>query len=151
MGDVLTLIEKAQENFDAKKAMELEQKLRSQQFTLDDFLAQMQELKKMGPISQILGMMPGMNSKMLENVDIDEKKMTHIEAIICSMTKEERRNPAIINGSRRKRIALGSGTSIQEVNRLLKDFEQMRKLMKSLNEMGKGKKRLGLKGFKMPF
>ncbi len=150
MGDVLSLIEKAQEAFDEKKALELEKKMRTQQFSLEDFLDQMQQIKKMGPLSQVLGMLPGMNNKALQNVDIDEKKMGHVEAIIKSMTRQERNDPSIINGSRRKRIAAGSGTTIQEVNKLLKDFEEMKKLMKVMGDMGKrGKKGLGK--FRMPF
>jgi signal recognition particle subunit SRP54 len=141
MGDVLSLIEKAQESFDEKKALELEKKMRTQQFTLEDFLDQMQQVKKMGPLNQVLGMLPGMNAKALQNVDVDEKKMSHVEAIIKSMTKKERLDPAIINGSRRKRIAAGSGTTIQEVNKLLKDFEEMRKLFKTMSDMGKHGKR----------
>ena len=152
MGDVLSLIEKAQEAFDEKKALELEKKMRTQQFTLDDFLDQMQQLKKMGPLSQILSMIPGFNANALKDLDMDdnEKKMARIEAIIKSMTKQERNDPSIINGSRRKRIAAGSGTTVQEVNRLLKDFEKMKKMMKMMTDMGKrGKK--GLKKLRLPF
>ncbi|MCX7841636.1 MAG: signal recognition particle protein [Clostridia bacterium] len=150
MGDVLSLIEKAQEAFDEKKALEMEKKMRTQQFTLDDFLDQMQQLKKMGPLNQVLGMLPGVNAKALQNVQVDEKKMSHIEAIIKSMTKQERLDPHIINGSRRKRIAAGSGTTIQEVNKLLKDFEEMKKMMKAMTDMSKhGKKGMGK--FKLPF
>ncbi|HOJ11083.1 MAG TPA: signal recognition particle protein [Clostridiales bacterium] len=150
MGDVLSLIEKAQEAFDEKKALEMEKKLRMQQFTLDDFLDQMQELKKMGPLDQILGMIPGMNPKVKNNIKIDESKFTRMEAIINSMTRKERTNPSIVNGSRRKRIAAGSGTAVQDVNKLLKDFEEMKKLIKTFDGMGKrGKKALG--NFKMPF
>jgi len=150
MGDVLSLIEKAQENFDEKKALELEKKMRTQQFTLDDFLDQMQQLKKMGPLNQILGMLPGMNAKMLDSADIDEKKMGHTEAIIQSMTKQERTDPSIVNGNRRKRIATGSGTAIQDVNRLLKDFEEMKKMFKMISDSGKrGKKGFG--NLKLPF
>lgn len=150
MGDVLSLIEKAQEAFDEKKAAEMEKKLRTQQFTLDDFLDQMQQVKKMGPLNQVLGMIPGMNAKNMQNVQVDEKKMIHIEAIIKSMTRGERNEPHIINGSRRKRIAAGSGTTIQEVNRLLKEFEEMKKLMKMMSEQGRrgGK---GMGKFKLPF
>ena len=153
MGDVLSLIEKAQEAFDDEKALELEKKMLTQQFTLNDFLDQMQQIKKMGPLNQILGMIPGLNTNALKNVDIDEKKMVHIEAIIQSMTKKERQDPSIINGSRRKRIARGSGTTVQQVNRLLKDFENMKKMFKSMSEMTKRSKR-GKKGFgkfRMPF
>lgn len=150
MGDVLSLIEKAQDAFDEKKAIEMERKMRTQQFTLEDFLDQMQQVKKMGPLNQVLGMLPGMNNKALQDVEFDEKNMSHVEAIIKSMTKQERNDPNILNGSRRKRIATGSGTSIQEVNKLLKSFEEMKKMFKMLAEQGKrgGK---GLGRFKMPF
>lgn len=150
MGDVLSLIEKAQEAFDEKKALELEKKMRSQQFTLEDFRDQLQQIKNMGPLQQILGMLPGMNSKMLQNADIDEKKMARIEAIINSMTLEERRNPSIINASRKKRIAAGSGTTVQDVNRLLRDFEEIKKMFRMFSEMGKkGKKSFGR--MRLPF
>ncbi len=140
MGDVLTLIEKAEANLDPVKAKNLFDKMRKSEFDLDDFLAQMREMKKMGPLDQILGMLPGNFSKQLKGVQIDEKEMAHLEAIIQSMTKEERANPSIINGSRRRRIAAGSGTSVQAVNRLLQQFEQSRKMMKQLAEIGsKGK------------
>ncbi len=157
MGDVLTLIEKAQEAFDDKKAKEMEQKLRKQEFTLDDFLDQMQQLKKMGPLSSVLEMIPGVG-KQLKDVQIDEKEMGHVEAIIRSMTAEERRKPVIIKDSRKRRIAKGSGTSIQEVGRLLKQFEQMQKMMKQfagggMGLLGKGKKGKKGKGpgMKFPF
>ncbi|MEL1134074.1 signal recognition particle protein [Desulfitobacterium sp. THU1] len=152
MGDVLTLIEKAQEAFDEKQAREMEQKLRKQEFTLDDFLDQMQQIKKMGPLGSLLEMIPGAG-KQLKDVQIDEKDMAHVEAIIHSMTQEERRKPALIKDSRKRRIAKGSGTSIQEVGRLLKQFEQMQKMMKQfagapgMGMMGKGKK--GKKGKKL--
>ena len=150
MGDVLSLIEKAQDAFDEKKALEMERKMRTQQFTLEDFLDQMQQVKKMGPLNQVLGMLPGMNTKALQNVEMDEKKMSHVEAIIKSMTKKERNEPHIINGSRRKRIAAGSGTTIQEVNKLLKEFEEMKKLFKMMADQGRrgGK---GMGKFKLPF
>jgi signal recognition particle subunit SRP54 len=150
MGDVLSLIEKAQEAFDEKKALELERKMRTQQLTLEDFLEQMQQLKKMGPLSQVLSMLPGMNSKAMQNVDVDEKAMGQVEAIIKSMTRQERNDPSIINGSRRKRIAAGSGTTIQDVNKLLKQFEEMKKFMKVMGDMGKRGKR-GLGKFRLPF
>lgn len=151
MGDVLSLIEKAQEAYDEKKAIELEKKMRTMQFTLEDFLEQMQQMKKMGPLGDILGMLPGVDSKALQNVDIDEKKMAHTEAIIQSMTKKERNDPSILNANRRKRIATGSGTTIQEVNQLLKQFEEMKKMMKMMTDMGKRGKKGGLGKFKMPF
>jgi signal recognition particle subunit SRP54 len=144
MGDVLTLIDKAQETIDEKKAAELEAKLRKQQFDLDDFLDQLKQIKKMGSFSQILGMLPGIDKKMLDEVDTEEnaKKLVHIEAIIQSMTKKERQNPKIIGASRKIRIAKGSGTRVQDVNQLLKQFEQMQKMMKQFT----GKKRSGLLG-----
>lgn len=149
MGDVLTLIEKAQTNVDEAKAKELEHKMRTQTFTLDDFLEQLSQVRNMGPLDDLLKMIPGMNKmKGLNNVSIDEKQIGHVEAIIRSMTPKEKSNPEIINGSRKKRIAKGSGTSIQEVNRLLKQFEEMKKMMKQMAGMQqKGKK----KGFKLPF
>jgi signal recognition particle subunit SRP54 len=153
MGDVLSLIEKAQEAFDEKKAIEMEKKLRSQQFTLDDFLDQLQQIKKMGPLSQILGMIPGMNSKQLGEIDSEksEKEMKRVEAIIQSMTKAERTDPSVIGGSRRKRIAAGSGTSVQEVNKLLKQFEEMRKMMKQMSEMTRHNKKGGMGKMRLPF
>lgn len=138
MGDVLTLIEKAQESFDEKKAKEMEQKLRKQEFTLDDFLEQMQQMKKMGPLSSILEMLPGGMGKQLKDVQIDDKDTAHIEAIIRSMTIEERRKPNLIKDSRKKRISKGSGTSVQDVGRLLKQFEQMQKMMKQFTNPGPG-------------
>lgn len=148
MGDVLSLIEKAQASLDAKKAIELEKKLRNQQFTFEDFLEQLQQMKNLGPLDQILEMIPGMGSKQLKNLKVDEKELVKIEAIIQSMTKEERQNPSIIDGSRRKRIAKGSGTSIQDVNRLLKQFKETKKMLKKMGEMEKAMK----KGkFKIPF
>lgn len=149
MGDMLSLIEKAQASFDEKKALELEKKLRSQQFTFEDFLDQLQQMKNMGPMSQILEMIPGVNSKQLKNLNVDEKELVHIEAIIQSMTKEERLNPALIDGSRRKRIANGSGTSIQEVNKLLKQFTETKKMLKKFSGMEKSMKKKGR--FGLPF
>lgn len=153
MGDILSLVEKAQENFDEKKAREMERKIRKQEFTLEDFLDQMQQVKSMGPLKDLLGMIPGMGKQLKGmEAEIDEKELGHVEAIIKSMTKEERRNPAIINGSRKKRIAKGSGTKVQEVNRLLKQFEESRKMMKQFADMGGKKgKRGGIPGMKFPF
>jgi len=148
MGDVLSLIEKAQSAFDEKKAMELEKKIRTQQFTFDDFLDQLQQMKKMGPLSSILEMIPGMNSSKLKGMEIDDKELVKVEAIIRSMTKKERQNPDVINGSRRKRIAAGSGTSIQDVNRVMKNFEQSKKMMKQFAGMEKDMKKGKMK---MPF
>ena len=152
MGDVLSLIEKAQEAYDEKKSAELEQKIRQQKFTLDDFLDQFQQLRNMGGVEQMLGMMPGMNASALKDVKVDEKAMAHMEAIIRSMTMEERVNPEIINSSRKIRIAKGSGTSVEEVNKLLRQFEQMKKMMKQFSDPKK-MKRLGFgrRGMKMPF
>ncbi|ARF15294.1 signal recognition particle protein [Sporosarcina sp. P12(2017)] len=149
MGDVMSLIEKAQENVDEDKAKELEQKLRTQSFTLDDFLDQMQQVKKMGPLDEILKMMPGANKiKGLDNAKVDESQMGRVEAVIYSMTLAERENPEIINASRKKRIAAGSGTSTQEVNRLLKQFEEMKKMVKQMTNMQqKGKKKGKMPGF----
>lgn len=133
MGDIVTLVEKAQQTFDKDKAQQLEQKIRKSQFTLEDFYSQLQEIKKMGPLSQVLSMIPGANK--LGNInDVDEKDMKYVEAIILSMTIEERQHPAIINGSRRKRIATGSGRSVQEVNKLLKQFFEMQKMMKNFTK-----------------
>jgi len=140
MGDVLSLIEKAQSAFDEKKALELERKLRKQQFTFNDFLEQLEQMKNMGPLSQIVNMIPGMNSKMLKDVDVDDKQLAHVEAIIKSMTKKERENPEIINSSRKRRIANGSGTKIQDVNNLLKQFEMMQKMMKQFSDPKKLKR-----------
>jgi signal recognition particle subunit SRP54 len=149
MGDMLSLIEKAQDNLDVKKAQELEKKMRTQQFTFDDFLDQLQQMKSMGPMSEILQMIPGMGGNKLKDIEVDDHELVHIEAIIQSMTREERNNPSLINGNRRKRIASGSGTSIQQVNKLLKQFEQTRKMMKQFMDMEKGMKKGGR--FKMPF
>ncbi|MBO5907475.1 MAG: signal recognition particle protein [Clostridia bacterium] len=148
MGDVLSLIEKAEAAYDEKNAKELEKKMREQTFSLEDFLDQMRQLKKMGNIEQLLGMMPGVNAGALKNAQVDEKQMGKIEAIILSMTKKERLHPEIINGSRRKRIATGSGTTVEDVNKLLKQFEQMKKMMKQFS--GFGKKRM-FGGLKLPF
>ena len=136
MGDVLTLIEKAQENFDEKKARELEQKMRKQELTLDDFLDQIQQMRKMGPLTSILEMLPGSLGKQLKEANIGEKDTSRLEAIIRSMTPEERQKPVIIKDSRKKRIARGSGTTVQEVGQLLKQFEQMQKMMKQMTTQG---------------
>ncbi len=133
MGDVLSLIEKAEQQVDEREAEELQEKMRKDQFTLEDFLTQMRQVRKMGPLSGILGMLPGMGAmKQLRNADIDEGELNRVEAIILSMTPAERANPNMINGSRRKRIANGSGTKVQNVNALVKQFDQMRVLMKSM-------------------
>lgn len=147
MGDVLSLIEKAQSSIDEKKAYELEQKIRSAQFTFDDFLDQLDQMKNLGPLDEILGMMPGVNSKALKGLNVDEKEIGKIEAIIKSMTKQERETPEIINSSRRKRIAIGSGTNVQDVNRLLKQFKETKKMMKRFSDMSKPMKKKGKLGF----
>lgn len=143
MGDVLTLIDKVQQNIDEQEAKEMQKKMLSNEFTLEDFLSQMQQIKKMGPLKDLMGMIPGMNKfnldEALNSVD-PSKEMAKTEAIIQSMTREERLNPSILNGPRKKRIANGSGRSIAEVNRLLKQFEEMKKMMKQMNNMQKGKK-----------
>ncbi|NLU42388.1 MAG: signal recognition particle protein [Firmicutes bacterium] len=139
MGDVLTLIEKAEAVIDREKAKKIEQKLRRAEFTLEDFMDQLSQMRKMGPIDQLLGMIPGFgNRKALKGLQVDEKQLARIEAIVNSMTPEERRKPDIINGSRRRRIAMGSGTSVQDVNSLLKQFSQTRKLLKQFGDGGKG-------------
>ncbi|MBU5594586.1 signal recognition particle protein [Amphibacillus sp. MSJ-3] len=151
MGDVLTLIEKAQDNFDQKKAKELEEKVRSASFDFDDFLEQMEQVKSMGPLDELLGMIPGANKmKGLKNVQVDEKQLVHVEAIVKSMTKAERKDPSLMNSSRKKRIAKGSGRPISEVNRLLKQFNEMKKMMKQFSGMQGGKKGKRKKGFNFP-
>jgi signal recognition particle subunit SRP54 len=140
MGDVLTLIEKAEANLDPNKAKNLFDKVRKADFTLADFLDQLREMRKMGPLEQILGMLPGKFTKELKGIQVDEKELVKVEAIIQSMTKQERINTQLINGSRRRRIAAGSGTTVQDVNRVLQQFEQSRKMMKQFAELdGKGK------------
>jgi signal recognition particle subunit SRP54 len=150
MGDVLTLIEKAQANVDEEKAKELEQKMRTATFTLDDFLEQLGQVRNLGPLDELLKMMPGANKiKGLNNVQIEEKQIAHVEAIIRSMTKAEKDHPEILNSNRKKRIAKGSGRSVPEVNRLLKQFEDMKKMMKQMTGMQQKGKKKG--GFKFPF
>lgn len=141
MGDVLTLVEKASEAFEEDKARELERKIRKAEFSLDDFLDQLKSVRKMGPLDQVLGMIPGLGSQMkkMAPAGYDEKELAKVEAIINSMTKKERANPAIIDASRRRRISAGSGTRVQDVNRLLKQFEQARALMKQIRGMEKGR------------
>jgi len=141
MGDVLSLIEKAEAAYDAKTAAEMEKKMREQTFTLEDFLIQLRQLKKMGNLEQILGMMPGVNASALKDANIDEKQTAKTEAIVLSMTKQERTDPSVIGGSRRRRIARGSGTTVEDVNRLLKQFDQMKKLMKQFS---------GKRGMRLP-
>lgn len=146
MGDVLSLIEQAEQMYSEKEARELEQKIRKETFTLDDFLQQLRQIKKMGGVTKLLGMIPGIAGQINEE-DIDEHGMVTTEAIICSMTMKERNKPEILNASRRKRIAAGSGTTVQDVNKLIRQFEQMKDMMKKMNKMGNGKKGFpGIKG-----
>ncbi|HZW67382.1 MAG TPA: signal recognition particle protein [Pseudogracilibacillus sp.] len=149
MGDVLTLIEKAQTSIDEKKAKEMEEKMRTMSFTLEDFLEQMDQVKQMGPLDELINMIPGANKmRGMKNVQVDEKQIAHIEAIIQSMTIAERQDPSILNASRKRRVAKGSGTNVSQVNRLLKQFNDMKKMMKQMTNMQKGKKG---KGFSLPF
>ncbi|WP_066365034.1 signal recognition particle protein [Neobacillus fumarioli] len=150
MGDVLTLIEKAQASVDEEKAKELEQKMRTATFTLDDFLEQLGQVRKLGPLDELLKMLPGANKiKGINNIQIEEKQIAHVEAIIRSMTKEEKLHPEILNSSRKRRIAKGSGRTVPEVNRLLKQFEDMKRMMKQMTGMQQKIKKKG--GFKFPF
>ncbi len=161
MGDMLSLIEKAQSNIDAEKAKEMERKMRTAEFTFDDFLEQMEQVRKLGPLDQIMDMLPGMNKmKGIKDMKVDEKQIGRVEAIVRSMTKEEKQHPELLNHSRRKRVAAGSGTTVVEVNRLIKQFDDMKKMMKQFSSMmgPKGPKggKKGLKGMlgknmKFPF
>lgn len=142
MGDMLTLIEKAVAAVDEEKAEKMAAKLREAEFTLEDFQEQLNQMKEMGPIDQLIGMIPGLgNAKQLRNLEVDESHLKKIEAIIQSMTPQERRRPEIISGSRRKRIAAGSGTRIQDVNRLLKQFSQTKQMLKQFSGASMGKSR----------
>lgn len=152
MGDVLTLIEKAEQNFDEKKAMKMAERLKQNKFTFTDYLEQLEQLKSMGNIKDIAAMIPGVDSKALKGAAIDEKAFSRTEAIIKSMTPEERENPVILNGSRKKRIAAGSGTSVVDVNRLIKQFDMMKSMTKQMTAGGKKAKRMGMGfGKGMPF
>ncbi|MEF9933647.1 MAG: signal recognition particle protein [Clostridium sp.] len=141
MGDVLSLIEKAQESIDEKKALELHDKMMSKQYNLEDFLDQLRQMKKLGSVKDLMGMIPGMDSGKLKDVNIDEREIFRVEAIISSMTTKERQQPSIINASRKRRIAAGSGTTIQHVNKILNQFEQSKKLMKQFGDMQKNMKK----------
>lgn len=145
MGDILTLIEKAQESFDEKKSKELETKIRKSSFTLEDFLEQMESMKNMGSMEELMNMLPGMN-KQMKDVTIDERQILHNKAIIQAMTVQERREPSMINASRKKRIARGSGTNVQRVNQLLKQFKDTQTMMKRIGQMGKGAKMPNIPG-----
>ena len=146
MGDVLSIIEKAEETLDLEEAAKLEKKLKKQNFDLDDYLSQLRQMKKMGSFSSILKMLPGMNK--LKDIEVDDKEFVKIEAIICSMTKEERRNPKVLNGSRRLRIAKGSGTTVEQINKFMKSFELTQKMMKDMTS-NKGMMRKMMKGMNM--
>lgn len=148
MGDVLTLIDKAKEAFDEKQALELQEKIMKSSFTFEDYLQQMEQMEQMGDLDSILSMLPGVSKKALKGIKVDARELEHNKAIIRSMTREERENPKIINGSRRKRIAAGAGVKVQNVNRLLKQFEQSQTLMKQFSAMSGGK---GGKKRKLPF
>jgi signal recognition particle subunit SRP54 len=137
MGDIVSLVEKAQEQYDAEKAADLQRKIRKNQFDFEDFLSQLKQIRKMGNMKDLLGMIPGIG-KQIKDMDIDENQFTRIEAIILSMTPHERNNPDVLTGTRRQRIAAGSGSNIQEVNQFVKQFEEMRKMMKVMNKMGGG-------------
>ena len=147
MGDVVSLVEKAQNAFDEEETRKLNKKIRQNKFDFDDFLSQLEQIKKMGNMKDLLGMIPGMG-KALKGIDVDDDSFKPIEAIIKSMTPLERANPEVMSGSRRKRIAKGSGRKVQEVNRLLKQFKQTKKMMKQLNN---GKKPGGMGGINLPF
>ena len=152
MGDVLSLIEKAQQNFDDKQAEELERKMREQTFTLSDFLEQFKQIRGMGSLDQLMGMIPGVNTAALKDAKIDERQLDRVEAIILSMTPEEREKPDMINASRKRRIANGRGMKVEDVNRLLKQYDQMRQMMKKFAQMAGGSKKFGRKGkMKLPF
>jgi signal recognition particle subunit SRP54 len=151
MGDVLTLIEKAQENIDQQKAEEMQKKMLKAEFTLEDYLEQMDQIKNMGSITNMLEMMPGMSKNKLKDIQVSDRDLAQTKAIILSMTPAERRNPKIINGSRRKRIAAGSGMKVQDVNRLIKQYEQSQMLLKQFSGMATGKKKGGAGKFKLPF
>ena len=147
MGDVLTLIEKAEQSFDEKKALEAAERLRANRFTLSDYLDQMAQLRSMGDLNDVVGMLPGMDPKALQGAKVDEKALAHQEAIILSMTQAERDNPSILNSSRKKRIAAGSGTSVVDVNRLLKQYDAMKQMTKQLT--GKNAKKMQKKMSRM--
>lgn len=150
MGDVLSLIEKAQDAIDEKQAKEMEEKFRKQEFDFEDFLVQMEQIKKLGPLNKIMEMMPGMaGSKQLKDINFDDKEIVRVQAIIQSMTREERKDPSVMNASRKRRIANGSGTTVAQVNRLLKQFEETKKMMKQFANFEKGMKKGGK--FKLPF
>ena len=144
MGDIVSLVEKAQEQYDTEEARKLQKKIAKDQFDFNDFIAQIQQIKKMGNVKDLMAMIPGVG-KAVKDLDIDDNAFKGIEAIIRSMTPEERTNPIVLNGSRRKRIATGSGTSVQEVNKLLKQFDETRKMMKMMTKGGNAAKLMGRK------
>jgi signal recognition particle subunit SRP54 len=148
MGDVLTLVEKAQSTFDEAEAKKLEKKVRKEGMDLQDFLTAMKQIQKLGPLEGVLKMLPGVNSKMLKQANVDPKRMKHLEAIVLSMTPAERKNPGLLNGSRRSRVAKGSGRSIAEVNRLLEQFRDMQKMMKKVAQGGGNRMPPGMFGMR---
>ena len=148
MGDMLSLIEKAQQTFDEKKALDMEKRMKSGKLNLNDFYEQMKQMKGMGSLSDIAGMIPGMSGKALQDAKIDEKALARTEAIILSMTPKERENPDILNFSRKKRIAAGCGQRVEDINRLLKQFNMTQQMMKQFSGLGRKK---GRKGFRLPF
>ena len=143
MGDILSLVEKAEQAFEQEQMGQMEERLRKQAFTFEDFLEQLHAIKNMGPLDQLMGMIPGVG-KNLKDVQIDDNAFVHVEAIIHSMTREERHTPQVLNGSRRRRIARGSGTTVQDVNRLIKQFQMMQKMMKQMNHMKPGRMKLNM-------
>lgn len=152
MGDVLSLIEKAQNQIDLESAKELEEKMRNQSFTLDDFMAQINQIRNMGPLEDLLAMIPGVNNKMLKNINVDDRAFVKIEALINSMTKQEREKPEIIGKSRKERITKGSGVDVKELNKLLKQFKELKKMMKQVSNMkGQAKRTRGFRMPKFPF
>ncbi|WP_151409750.1 signal recognition particle protein [Anaerococcus sp. Marseille-P9784] len=152
MGDVLSLIEKAQNQIDLESAKELEEKMRNQSFTLDDFMAQINQIRNMGPLEDLLAMIPGVNNKMLKNINVDDRAFVKIEALINSMTKQEREKPEIIGKSRKERISKGSGVDVKELNKLLKQFKELKKMMKQVSNMkGQAKRTRGFRMPKFPF
>lgn len=152
MGDVLSLIEKAQNQIDLESAKELEEKMRNQSFTLDDFMAQINQIRNMGPLEDLLAMIPGVNNKMLKNINVDDRAFVKIEALINSMTQQEREKPEIIGKSRKERITKGSGVDVKELNKLLKQFKELKKMMKQVSNMkGQAKRTRGFRMPKFPF
>jgi signal recognition particle subunit SRP54 len=150
MGDMLSLIEKVEDSFSEREALQMQKKLKSNEFTLDDFRDQLRSMRKMGSMKDVIGMLPGMNASAMKDANVDENKLVHIDAIISSMTIKERQNHKLMNGSRRLRVAKGSGTSVSEINRLLKQFVQMRKMMQKLLKVSNPAKAMRMMQDMMP-